>query len=354
MGYPQQQQYPPQGNPYGQTDPWANGNLPTGAYDNADPFDNAIPDQRAGRVPMAGPDGLPLMHTDRLPINVTPPSLRTLGVGRLVLVVPKKIERDLPTNDPKAWRSKYDRMTADVIVCDGNPGRYGGDPTRGIDDMLTFPVPCVIEDLWIDKAGIIEKFPESLIGQGFKIGRIVKVKTKSDRTAWNFNAPDEDPARAAAVVQSLRPLWAAYTGQQLPILSLKTLAEQYGVKPGTAAPAAQAMNFNDPANQAFTQPTQQQPPQWPPLQPGQMAPMQQNTPVQPVSAPQAPVQDWTLTVALPPALEQFRPRWAGLAPAMREQMLSQVGVTNPAQQTTPAGMPPIGTASGVYVNGPGY
>jgi hypothetical protein len=384
MGYPTQQ-YPP-GNPYGMPGPVHTGGDPfAGSYDGYDPFDNAIPDQRAGRVPMAGPDGRPLIHSDGLPINVTPPSLRTLGVGRLVLVVPKKIERDIPNNDPKAWRSKFDRMTADVIVCDGNPGRFGGDPTRGIDDMLTFPVPCVIEDLWIDKAGIIEKFPESLIGNGFKIGRIVKAKTKNDRTAWNFNSPDEDPARANAIVQSLRPIWTAYQGQQLPILGLKTLAERYGVKPGTATqavpPAPAQVNLTNPPYAGGSTvplsgghaPVQQQPPAWPPMQPGQnMAPIQHGFgvgdprtdavppygPAQPVSAPQAgqwtppaptaALADWTLQVDLNAAgLAMWAPQWQSLTQEVRTQILAQVNITGPASQPN---IPPTNVPTGY----PGY
>lgn len=364
MGYPNQQQQQPGYAP----DPWANGNVPTGSYDGADPFDNAIPDSRGQRVQLARPDGSPAIHTDGEPIFVSPPSLRTLGIGTLVIIVPKKIERDVVSKRPGAWKPTFNRITADVIVCDGQGRKFGGDPTRDLPDLLgPFPVPCVIEDMWIDKQGIIDRV-ESVLGTGFKIGRIVKVKTDSDRTAWVLNSPEYDPANPAApanperarqIVQSLRPLWQAYLDRQLPILNLKTLGEQYGVKPGATvqqtAPAA-SYSLNAPVSpnpygqqqpqmaapagmQMQPQINQQAPPAWPPMQPGQnMAPMQQQ-PAQalqalqalqaPISAPAAPQGDWTLQVALPAALEAFRPMWGTMEPAHREMMLAQAGVVRP-------------------------
>lgn len=346
MGYPQGnqqysqypgQQYPPQ---QAQPDPWAqNGPPPVGSYDGADPFDNAIPEGRGQRAQLAGPDGRPVVHTDGEPVFVSPPSLRTLGVGTLLFIVPKRIERGVKNNRPGAWKPTFDRLTADVIVCDGQGRRFGGDPTRDLDDPLgPYPVPCVIEDMWIDKDGIIERVPESLIGTGFKIGRIAKVKTASDRTAWNFNSPHEDPEQARAIVQSLRPLWEAYKAGQLPILSLKTLAERYGVKP-------QATPIQPVYNAQPTQATYNAPPaQFPPM------------PMQPVSAPvpAAPVADWTLNLpgGLPPQLAMWAPQWGALAPAQREQMLAMAGVTQNAQNATATA--PIGTAGGAYAQGPGY
>lgn len=349
MGYPQQPGYGQQqyGGQTATPDPWANGNLPTGAYDGSDPFDNAIPDSRGQRAQLADPrTGLPVIHTDGQPVFVSAPSLRTLGIGALLIIVPKKIERDIKNTRPGAWKPTFNRLTADVIVCEGQGRMFGGDPTRGLDDPIgPYPVPCVIEDMWIDKDGIIERV-EKVLGTGFKIGRIAKVKTSNDRTAWNFNAPHEDPAIATQIVQSLRPLWQAYTQQQLPILNLKTLAERYGVKPGTAAaqPAQQFTNLTNPAyaggstvplmpNGGAVMP----PATWPPIQQG----YPQNMPTQPVSAPQAPVQDWTLTVTLPPALASFSAMWPTLTREQREQMLANAGVPNP--NTAGGSIPPMQT-----------
>lgn len=344
MGYPAQPsgygqpQHPPVAQAYGQPDPWANGNVPAQSYDGGDPFDNAMPDARAPRAMLAGPDGTPYLHMGE-PVPVSPPSLRTLGVGRLIFIVPKKMERGIKSTFEGAWKPTFDRLTADVIVCDGQGERFGGDPTKGVPDLLgPFPVPCVIADMWIDKDGILEKVPETLIGGGFKIGRIMKVQTKAKRTAWNFNAPDEDPEKAKAIVNSLRPLWAAYLAQQLPILSIETLAERYGVK-----------NVTPPAQ---PNPVQQPMPQWPPMQPGQaMAPIQQGVQQypQPVSAPTAPMaDDWTLRRTAPTGWEA---QWPSLSSAQREQMLAQMGVTAPATAATSA---PLAPAVGAYAQGPGY
>jgi hypothetical protein len=354
MGYPQQQQYPPQAPPSGyQPDPWANGNVPAGSYDGADPFDNAMPDQRAPRAMLAGPDGRPYMHQGE-PVPVSPPSLRTLGVGRLVFIVPKKMERGIKSTFEGAWKPVFDRLTADVIVCDGTGERFGGDPTKGIPDLLgPFPVPCVIEDMWIDKDGIIERVPETLIGGGFKIGRIAKVQTKAKRTAWNFNAPHEDPEQARAIVQSLRPLWAAYCNRQLPILSIETLGERYGVKNAPMpvaqpSPYVQQMPQNAPAQLGMvatpTGPVQQQPsqPQWPVIPPGQNM-----APVAPVSAPVAPVADWTLGEAPPAGFEGV---WGSWTPGQREQVLASMGRFNPNAQAVPA----VAPGAGAYAQGPGY
>jgi hypothetical protein len=382
MGYPQQPQYgqaaptsypaqpAPQQSAYTQ-DPWANGNLPTGAYDNADPFDNAIPEGRGQRVQLAGPDGRPYLHQGE-PVMVSPPSLRTLGPGRLIFIVPKKIERNMKNPFEGGWKDFIDRLTADVIVCDGTGERFGGDPTKGIPDLLgPFPVPCVIEDMWIQNDGIIERVPENLIGNGFKIGRVTKAKTKSNRTAWNFGSPDEDPAKAAAIVQSLRPLWAAYQNQQLPILSLKTLAERYGVKPGAAPVQTQPANPY-PAGATVPVfgghvPVQQQPPAWPAMQPGQnMAPIQHGFgigdprtdavppygPTQPpVSAPVAPAADWTLSAPVPPGWEAT---WPTLTPAVREQMLAQLGVRNPNSAHDVTAPPPMQPPASAYGQAPPF
>jgi hypothetical protein len=393
MGYPQQGQMPPayQQNPYGQQDsygrqignqgfpmsaapvlpppqmsnPQQQGDPFANSFDGADPFDNAMPEQRGQRAALAGPDGRPVIHTDGEPVMVSPPSLRTLGMGTLLLIIPKKIERDLKnTRKTKAdERDTYNRMTADVIVCDGTGRMFGGDPTRGLDDMLgPYPVPCVIEDMWIDKDGIINRIPDNMIGTGFKIGRIRKTKTNSDRMAWILAAPDENPAQAAVIVQSLRPLWAAYLAQQLPILNLKTLGERYGVKPG-AAPVQQTAPVQAYSPNAPMSPNpyvQQQSPQWPPMQPGQnMAPMQQG-PAQPVSAPQwappapttptAALADWTLQQTPPPGWEQS---WAGLGAGQREQILGQLGVHNP-NAVLPASVPPNPAMANPYGQPPPF
>jgi len=346
MGYPQQQQYPPQAPRSGyQPDPWANGNTPA-AYDGADPFDNAMPDQRAPRAMVAGPDGRPYLHMGE-PVPVSPPSLRTLGVGRLLIIVPKRMERGLKSTFEGAWKPVFDRLTADVIVCDGQGERFGGDG-RDVPDLLgPFPVPCVIEDMWIDKDGIIEKVPESFIGGGFKIGRIAKVKTKANRTAWNFNAPHDDPEQARAIVQSLRPLWAAYCNRQLPILSIETLGERYGVKSSAHAALAQQagpVQQQTYASGAPAQPFQQQPPQpqWPVMAPGQNM-----APAVPVSAPVAPVADWTLGEAPPPGFEGV---WASWTPGQREQVLASMSRLNP--NAAPVQVAQAGPPVGAYAQGP--
>jgi len=80
---------------------------PTATYDNSDPFGDPAPQEPRG------------------------PRLRDM-YGRLLLIVPRKLEEGLPSrfNKPGEAPKFENRMTADVVVLDGGTIQYGGTPEK--------------------------------------------------------------------------------------------------------------------------------------------------------------------------------------------------------------------------------
>lgn len=350
--YPPQQQTPA---PYAQPDPWAQQNQQPQAapaapqYANqgqqmaannglADPFANAGVGARTGGF-RTGPNGHPI-------VNAT---LRCLGSGRIVIIVPKQLRRQVANPHPEAAAKKpfRDELTADIIVCTGEPFMFGGNSKEIPDSLGPISVPCVIPDAFITNDGVIEKVPEERIGKGIVVAHLVMTRTSNNNPVWNANeVPVADYDKYGC-----RQAYAAYCAEQLP----KAEGEQPLKQVTRAAPAPLP-----PAVQP--QQAQQPMPQWPPMQPGQnMAPMQQAPQYlpQPV-APQPAAGDWTLTdpraqQALSPGgpLVGYAQVWATFQAGQREQILGQLGISN--QQPAMAGaQAPVGAPQGVYAGPPGY
>lgn len=349
MGQPNYPQYPPQGyaqpqyqqppaHPGFQPDPWAQQAPPAQPappqYANqgqqlaqanplADPFANAGVGERIGGF-KTGPNGHPI-------VNATLRNIEIIGSGRVVILVPKQLKRGVANPFPESAEKKpfRDELIADIIVCTGAAFTFGGDG-KGIPDNLgPVSVPCVIPDAFVTNDGVIEKVPEARVGKGIVVGHLVKVKTGSGNWAWNLNeVPTSEYDKYGC-----RQAYQAYVAEQLP----KAEGEQplkvvTNAAPAPLPPAPQPQMVMTPQG-----PTLGQPPQWPVMQPGQtMAPMQQQYPPQPVSAPVAPAPDWTLSVAPPTGYEAV---WGTWSPAQREQVWRQM---NPGQN--PPG----------FQQGPGY
>jgi hypothetical protein len=199
------------------------------------------------------------------------PALRTIGVGRLLVIVPLRIQRGVA--NPFQVGTTQSRLIADVLVCDGQPFMYGGDPTKGLPDNLgPFPVPGNIRGMWIHSDGIIDQIPEEKIGRGVILARLTKANTRSGRQVWKL----DDPSAADKAIAA--PIYQAYVAGQL----------------STPLPSPVAVPATAPMAQPYSPP------------------------------PAAVVTDWTLTH---PAPAGFEASWTGFTPAQRAQMLAMTGVT---------------------------
>ncbi len=81
--------------------------------------------------------------------------------GRLVLVVPKRLEENVRN---QMTGELQNRLTADVIVLDGGELHFGGAPekTPPIPHTKTVQVPYKIDDMYISAPGIITACREAL------------------------------------------------------------------------------------------------------------------------------------------------------------------------------------------------
>lgn len=340
------------------------------------------------------------------------PALRCIG-ERLVVIVPKQILRDEPNpfykaEQPVSYSNSptRNRMVCDLVLVSGQPFMYGGNNSDIPDTQGPFPVPGVISNYEIIKTSVVNSVDPTTVGGGAVIGYLYKTKTANNNTAWNFGKTPEagSPERnfAAQVFQAYQagqlpthvptapvanPVQPAYTmpvGQQAPYIQsygqggpaaqvAQPTMGQYAQMPPSQSPQFNQTvpgTFNPMGPQAVpappSTPAPQGAPQWPQgMQPGQMAPMQQqapalgapyaqpdpwaaqNTPAQPVSAPQAPAQDWTLSIQPPAGYEAVWPTWTA---AQREQVARQLGLV-PQQPGQPQAQP----AQAQYGQGPtGY
>ncbi len=76
--------------------------------------------------------------------------------GRLVLVKPTKIERNVPNTKGKPGDTQ-DRLTADVVILDGAPFPYGGQPENGNPHTHQAMIPHEIPGMFISSAGLISQ-----------------------------------------------------------------------------------------------------------------------------------------------------------------------------------------------------
>jgi hypothetical protein len=132
------------------------------------------------------------------PVGATRPSVRDF-VGRVIVVRPVKIERDVPNrSDPT---KKQDRVTADVLVLDGGPLEFGGNVARGKPLTMVVQTPYLVKGMYISNTNMVQAV-EAQVGRGVVLGR-VSMGVASDPThnpPFNLNeVPQDDPKYAAAV-----------------------------------------------------------------------------------------------------------------------------------------------------------
>lgn len=152
---------------------------------------------------------------DPAPQAARGPRLREM-YGRLVLITPKLVER-VPARDEKARAQshdgKVDRMTADVVILDGGPCAYGGEPEKpggAPHDKVAQP-PHRNRDMFISSAGLISQCRDALAkrqaGQpGMVLGRLrVGAAKQADyNPPWLLDpATDADKAIARAYLATI-------------------------------------------------------------------------------------------------------------------------------------------------------
>lgn len=128
--------------------------------------------------------------------------------GRLVLILPIKIERGIASNfkDDKGNAQVQDRMTATVVVLDGGPIAFGGAPYKmpPTPHTQSEPLPYVSKGLWISQAKLVEQCEPALatvaaqgVGKGMVLGRLLKNGTEAN-SAWilgEYTAAEADVAQ---------------------------------------------------------------------------------------------------------------------------------------------------------------
>lgn len=154
-----------------------------GAPASADPFDAPAPREARG------------------------PRIRDM-YGRLLLIIPHKLEEGVRSNfkDNDGNAQTQDRMTADVIVLDGGPIAYGGQPERvgGAPHDKTAEVPLKNTRQFISNAGLISQCRQALAkkittGQpGMVLGRLQVGEAKGGNNAPYLLAPPTEQDKAIA------------------------------------------------------------------------------------------------------------------------------------------------------------
>lgn len=257
------------------------------------------------------------------------PSLAALGLGRLVIMIPKGevYQEKSKFKDPKTGAERMaNALLVDILICDGPEIMFGGDPDEGIAHTHRTAAPTWFANQRIMGDRIIDQIVTSS-RQGVCLGRLgKKPSANGGRAMWELIKPSEQD------VQIALPVYTAFVSGQFPQAEII----QFGVRPGAAYPPPMAPQFQPQAAPAM--------PQWPAAQPAVVAqPMAYTPPPPPVAPaqpawqagpifPPAPVveADWTLNT-MPPGFPGSPEQWTGATREQRQQFLAQAGITGPQQ-----------------------
>lgn len=267
------------------------------------------------------------------------PSLTTIGLGRLCIFVPKTYEkREITMEGPKKGQME-DVVTCDVIVCDGGPVYFGGDPEEGKPHTHVMQVPGVISGMWIRGWAITDQLIKAIeaekeaafkaqrpTGQPVILGRLGKRPNPKGKSSWEI--AQEGQEILATYGPIAWPHWQAYQAGQMR-MSFSELAAQ---QPTPAYQASvgypqvqQQFNAGQSVAQPWNagQPVQNAAPQWPQAQPGVVAqpmtyPQVQQIPpqgMQPVSPAPGTPQPWSQ----PDPWQNQQPQQQQVAPVIQAQ-----------------------------------
>jgi hypothetical protein len=115
--------------------------------------------------------------------------------SRLLIVMPEKVERQVPSN--RAGFDPQDRMTCTVVVLDGGPLQWGGLTPNS--QRMNEQVPYVIKGLWIRQTKLVSQLEDALAlrlqgGPGLVLGRLWKTGT-AQNDPYVLATPSPDDAR---------------------------------------------------------------------------------------------------------------------------------------------------------------
>lgn len=242
--YPPQQAYPQQVGP------------PPG-YAQAYPQQAVQPQYAPPPVPQQAPTYggvVPQFHAPAPPqASIVRPRMQDFArEGRLVLIKPTKLERDVPNTKGKPG-DKQDRLTADVVILDGAPFPYGGQPENGNPHTHQASIPHEIPSMFISSAGLISQVERKM--NEFVLGRLSMRSLPNGNTAYRLDdasSADEQVCQAylvaaaqgrisppQAVPQSAPPAQAAYAPQSAPPAPMYQQPPQQAYAPAQAPAQAQ-------------------------------------------------------------------------------------------------------------------
>lgn len=224
--------YPPQqGQPAAVYPPGIAPPVP-GAYP-APPTAAPMPTQPAPTMP-----GGDQFNAPERVVNVVRPRIMDIGPGRLLLLSPTKIERDVKNDldpDPNATQ---DRLTADVVVLDGPPFPYGGKPEKGIPHTHMSQPPQEWPGLWLSQDLIVRQCEKSIGGK--VLGRLVRGQASDPKrnAPWRLDDPtEEDKALARQYLAGVAVAAATAPAPVAPPAVNAPPAGYPGYPVGMAAPA---------------------------------------------------------------------------------------------------------------------
>jgi hypothetical protein len=134
--------------------------------------------------------------------------------GRLILIMPKGMDRGKGT-DSQGNATEYDRMTADVIILDGGPIAFGGDPSGRppVPHDQWAQVPHRNVAMFISAGGLISQSRDAWAKRqrgepGMVIGRLAvgEKKNPQHQAPWILDkATDADKALARQYLATIDP-----------------------------------------------------------------------------------------------------------------------------------------------------
>lgn len=137
--------------------------------------------------------------------------------GRLLLIVPEKVERVPNKNKDAKPGEMQNRMTADVIVLDGGPLNYGGTPEKlnGAPHNKVAQLPMRIEGLYISAVGVVSQCRVALHnrltgtpGVTMVVGRLLAGEAKDEKSSppYYISEPTDDEKALARAYLAANPI----------------------------------------------------------------------------------------------------------------------------------------------------
>lgn len=129
------------------------------------------------------------------------PSLMNLK-GRYLVIQPTKLETGLPSTLPGSTGKTFDRITANVLICNGDDITHRwdrrGEPEAELDPVIR--KGDVLEDFYISGAKIVRELTPAFKAGTVVIGKLVQLKPQGgNNPPWSLEPIEKGhPARAAA------------------------------------------------------------------------------------------------------------------------------------------------------------